>query len=233
MGQRGPEAAVPALPRGTQGLQKSLGVRDTLRLRPPSSAGAPTLCRHPPAPPIAPAMRLIRICSIVDLPSVSKDAAVTEPIWNRHNAGSLCFGSEKATPHPIRNLANLEEERLQLGGDASMSAHAMKELATVQPALTAIRETIDEYGPEWVGAATKSSPNRARSSAAAGHATSVFRAPHAPLVRLLDARGSDETLHERLHARAWPALLQPALRGPELFALLARAFHGAETFRSY
>jgi hypothetical protein len=56
------------------------------------------------------------------------------------------------TSHPIRNLAsNLEEKRLQLieklASDTPMSADAMKELATVQTALTAVREAIDEHGP--------------------------------------------------------------------------------------
>jgi hypothetical protein len=56
------------------------------------------------------------------------------------------------TSHPVRNLAsNLEEKRLQLieklASDASMSADAMKELATVQAALAAVREAIDEHGP--------------------------------------------------------------------------------------
>jgi hypothetical protein len=54
--------------------------------------------------------------------------------------------------HPIRILAsNLEDKRLQLieklAKDTSMSADAMKELATVQTALTAVREAIDEHGP--------------------------------------------------------------------------------------
>jgi hypothetical protein len=56
------------------------------------------------------------------------------------------------TSHPIRILAsNLENRRLQLieklASDTSMSADAMKELATVQTALTAVREAIDEHGP--------------------------------------------------------------------------------------
>jgi hypothetical protein len=62
---------------------------------------------------------------------------------------------EKATlmtSHPIRILAsNLEDKRLRLiekiATDASMSADAMKELATVQTALMAVREAIDEHGP--------------------------------------------------------------------------------------
>ena len=70
------------------------------------------------------------------------------------------------TSHPVRNLAsNLEEKRLQLieklASDASMSADTMKELATLQTALTAVREALDEYGPEWVGAAIRSWPNLA------------------------------------------------------------------------
>jgi hypothetical protein len=56
------------------------------------------------------------------------------------------------TSHPIRILAsNLENRRLQLieklASDTSMSADAMKEPATVQTALTAVREAIDEHGP--------------------------------------------------------------------------------------
>jgi hypothetical protein len=56
------------------------------------------------------------------------------------------------TSHPIRILAsNLENKRLQLieklASDTSMSADAMRELATVQTALTAVREAIDENGP--------------------------------------------------------------------------------------
>jgi hypothetical protein len=67
----------------------------------------------------------------------------------------VLWGAEKEhmmTSHPVRNLAsNLEEKRLQLieklASDASMSADAMKELATVQTALAAVREAIDEHGP--------------------------------------------------------------------------------------
>jgi hypothetical protein len=67
----------------------------------------------------------------------------------------VLWGSEREhmmTSHPVRNLAsNLEEMRLQLieklASDASMSADAMKELATVQAALAAVREAIDEHGP--------------------------------------------------------------------------------------
>jgi hypothetical protein len=66
------------------------------------------------------------------------------------------LGSGKATmmtSHPIRNLAsNLEEKRLQLveklaSDMMSISADAIKELATVQTALTAVREALDEHGP--------------------------------------------------------------------------------------
>jgi Enoyl-(Acyl carrier protein) reductase len=67
----------------------------------------------------------------------------------------VLWGAEREhmmTSHPVRNLAsNLEEKRLQLieklASDASMSADAMKELATVQAALAAVREAIDEHGP--------------------------------------------------------------------------------------
>jgi len=57
------------------------------------------------------------------------------------------------TSHPISILAsNLDEKRLQLieklaTTDKSISADVMKELATVQAALTAVREAIDEHGP--------------------------------------------------------------------------------------
>jgi hypothetical protein len=69
--------------------------------------------------------------------------------------GLLWSANRKATimtSHPIRILAsNLENERLQLieklASDTLMSADAMKELATVQTALTAVREAIDEHGP--------------------------------------------------------------------------------------
>ena len=37
----------------------------------------------------------------------------------------------------------------------------VERLATVQTALTAVREALDEYGPEWVGAAIRSWPNLA------------------------------------------------------------------------
>jgi hypothetical protein len=67
---------------------------------------------------------------------------------------------------------------------------------------------------------------------AAAAAISVFCELHAPGARLSDARGSDETLHERLLVRAWLALHRLALPGPELFALLTIVFHGVETFRS-
>ena len=67
----------------------------------------------------------------------------------------VLWGAERQhvmTSHPIGNLAsNLEEKRLQLieklVGDASISADMLKELATVQTALTALREAIDEHGP--------------------------------------------------------------------------------------
>jgi hypothetical protein len=56
------------------------------------------------------------------------------------------------TSHPIRILAsNLDDKRLQLieklATDKSISADVTKELATVQAALTAVREAIDEHGP--------------------------------------------------------------------------------------
>jgi hypothetical protein len=56
------------------------------------------------------------------------------------------------TSHPIQALAsNLDDKRLQLieklAKDKSISADVMKELATVQAALTAVREAIDEHGP--------------------------------------------------------------------------------------
>jgi hypothetical protein len=59
------------------------------------------------------------------------------------------------TSHPISILAsNLDDKRLQLieklattTTDKSISADVMKELATVQAALTAVREAIDEHGP--------------------------------------------------------------------------------------
>jgi len=55
------------------------------------------------------------------------------------------------TSHPIRILAsNLDDKRLQLieklATDKSISADVTKELATVQAALTAVREAIDEHG---------------------------------------------------------------------------------------
>ena len=56
------------------------------------------------------------------------------------------------TSHPVQSLAsNLDDKRLQLieklAKDKSISADVMKELATVQAALTAVREAIDEHGP--------------------------------------------------------------------------------------
>ena len=58
------------------------------------------------------------------------------------------------TSHPISILAsNLDDKRLQLieklatTTDKSISADVMMELATVQAALTAVREAIDEHGP--------------------------------------------------------------------------------------
>jgi hypothetical protein len=56
------------------------------------------------------------------------------------------------TSHPISILAsNLDDKRLQLieklATDKSISADVMKELATVQVALTAVREATDEHGP--------------------------------------------------------------------------------------
>jgi hypothetical protein len=56
------------------------------------------------------------------------------------------------TSHPIRTLESaLDDKRLQLieklATDKSTSADAMRELATVQTALTAVREALDEHGP--------------------------------------------------------------------------------------
>jgi hypothetical protein len=68
------------------------------------------------------------------------------------------------TSHPISILAsNLDDKRLQLieklatTTDKSISADVMKELATVQAALTAVREAIDEHGPRmgWGSAIRK------------------------------------------------------------------------------
>jgi hypothetical protein len=66
------------------------------------------------------------------------------------------------TSHPISILAsNLDDKRLQLieklATDKSISADVMKELATVQAALTAVREAIDEHGPRmgWGSAIRK------------------------------------------------------------------------------
>ena len=56
------------------------------------------------------------------------------------------------TTHPIRALETaLDDKRLQLieklATDKSISADMTKELATIQAALTAVREAIDEHGP--------------------------------------------------------------------------------------
>jgi len=68
------------------------------------------------------------------------------------------------TSHPISILAsNLDEKRLQLieklatTDKSIISADVMKELATVQAALTAVREAIDEHGPRmgWGSAIRK------------------------------------------------------------------------------
>jgi hypothetical protein len=65
------------------------------------------------------------------------------------------------TSHPIRTLESaLDDKRLQLieklATDKSISADAMKELATVQTASTAVREALVSTVPEWVGAAIRS-----------------------------------------------------------------------------
>ena len=68
------------------------------------------------------------------------------------------------TSHPISILAsNLDDKRLQLieklatTDKSIISADVMKELATVQAALTAVREAIDEHGPRmgWGSAIRK------------------------------------------------------------------------------
>jgi hypothetical protein len=52
---------------------------------------------------------------------------------------------------PPNSYSCVQSKRLQLieklANDASMSVDAMRELATVQTALTAVREAIDEHGP--------------------------------------------------------------------------------------
>ena len=62
------------------------------------------------------------------------------------------------TPHPVHALlAKLETDRLglveKLAGASTLSADALKELATLQVALTAVREEIQTRGPKlgWGG----------------------------------------------------------------------------------
>ena len=63
-----------------------------------------------------------------------------------------------SAPHPVHALlAKLEAERLKLveklAVDGTLSNEAVRELANVQAALTAVREEIEEHGPKlgWGG----------------------------------------------------------------------------------
>ena len=55
-------------------------------------------------------------------------------------------------PHPVHTLrANLETERLarveKLAADSTLAPDALRDLATVQAALIAVREAIEMHGP--------------------------------------------------------------------------------------
>ena len=58
-----------------------------------------------------------------------------------------------SAPHPVHALlAKLEAERLKqvekLAVDGTLPNEAVRELANLQAALTAVREEIDEHGPK-------------------------------------------------------------------------------------
>jgi len=58
-----------------------------------------------------------------------------------------------SAPHPIHALlAKLEAQRLKLvkkfAADGTLSNEALRELATLQAALTAVREEIEAHGPK-------------------------------------------------------------------------------------
>jgi hypothetical protein len=64
------------------------------------------------------------------------------------------------SPHPVHALlAKLETERLslvqKLAQSSALSADALKELATLQAALTAVSEEIKTHGPKLGGGSGK------------------------------------------------------------------------------